>query len=273
MPIENSLSSSAHEFVFESYGVRVGVVASDAQLLTEAESTARRALVDNFSRLDAAVMPDHLFSIRSEDDGIFSVYKNGERITYDDRRGRFFKFFDSILRITVAEHAVGRIFVHAGAVAINGRAIVLPGNSFSGKTTLVHELVKAGAEYYSDEYAVFDEFGLVHPFARDLSVRYLDEHTVAEKRVSISSIGGKIGSEPVPVGLVVLTSFEEGAQWNPERLTVGQGILEMVPHTIPRMTDTALSLKVLNTAVSDAIIIRGPRGDAEKLALMLLSFF
>ena len=272
MPIENSLSSSAHALVFESYGVRVKLEASDPQLLADAEKTARKALIDNF-REQAGSAAEHTFGIRSDADGLLSLYKDGERISYDDRRDRFFKFFDSVLRITVAEHAVGRVFVHAGVVAWKGKAIVMPADSFCGKTTLVYELVKAGAEYYSDEYAVFDEAGLVHPFSRDLSVRYLDGHTVGERRVSIASMGGKVGSEPVPVGLVVLTRFEEGAEWKPERLTLGQGILEMVPHTIPRLTETALSLKVLNTAVSDAIILRGPRGDAKTLALMLLSFF
>jgi hypothetical protein len=34
--------------------------------------------------------------------------------------------------------------------------------SYSGKTTLVSELIRAGATYYSDEYAVIDERGRVH---------------------------------------------------------------------------------------------------------------
>ena len=272
MPIENSLSSSGYELVFESYGVRVKLEASDAELLADAEQTARKALIDNFSELTGSTA-EHTFGIRSDAESILYLYKDGEQISYDDRRDRFFKFFDSVLRITVAEHAVGRVFVHAGVVAWKGKAIVMPADSFCGKTTLVSELVKAGAEYYSDEYAVFDEAGLVHPFSRDLSVRYMDGQTVGERQVSIASIGGRVGSEPLPVGLVVLTRFEEGAEWKPERLTLGQGILEMVPHTIPRLAETALSLKVLNTAVSDAIILRGPRGDAKTLALMLLSFY
>jgi hypothetical protein len=272
MPIENSLSSPSHEFFFESYGVRVNVEASTPELLSEAERTVRKALVDNVSELDEPV-GEHTFAITSDESATLFLYKDGEQITYDDRHHLFFKFFDSFLRITIAENAVGRVFIHAGVVAKNGRAIVMPANSFAGKTTLVSELVKAGAEYYSDEYAVLDEAGLVHPFARDLSVRYFDGQTAAEKRVSISSIGGKVGSTPIPIGLVVLTKFEEGADWEPERLSPGQGILEMIPHTIPRIANTALSLKVLNTAVSDAIILKSPRGDAIRLASVLLSFF
>jgi hypothetical protein len=43
--------------------------------------------------------------------------------------------------------------------------MVLPGKSFAGKTTLVAALVRAGAEYWSDEYAVLDANGDVHPYA------------------------------------------------------------------------------------------------------------
>ena len=71
----------------------------------------------------------------------------------------------------VAEEARRGVFVHAGVVGWKGRALVLPGKSGAGKTTLVAELIRAGATYYSDEYAVLDERGRVHPYARPLAVR------------------------------------------------------------------------------------------------------
>lgn len=274
MAIDNSLSvgSSGRAFVFESYGVRVKVAASDDELLAEAEQTVKKALVDNLVRIEGLPV-DQSFEIRLDPGDTLHLVLNGTEISFDDQRRRFFKFFDSLLRITVAEHASDKVFVHAGVVGWKGKAIVLPAVSFGGKTTLVHELVKAGADYFSDEYAVFDEQGLVHPFARDLSVRYLEGKTVAERDVNVTSIGGTVGPAPIPVGLVVITHYEADSVWNPVRLSVGQGILEMVPHTIPRLADTARSLKVLNTAVSDAIILKSPRGDATSLALQLLSFF
>ena len=47
--------------------------------------------------------------------------------------------------IVLAEHAVDRIFLHCGVIAIDGRALLLPGRSFAGKTTLTAALVRAGA--------------------------------------------------------------------------------------------------------------------------------
>ena len=53
--------------------------------------------------------------------------------------------------------------MHAGAVAWRDRGIVIPGRSHSGKTTLVRALVEA-ARYYSDEFAVLDPQGRLHPY-------------------------------------------------------------------------------------------------------------
>lgn len=264
---------SENEIVFESYGVKIRIKASDIGLLDQAEQTARKALVSQFTLLEKTESENHLFEISEDETGTLFLFQNGEQISYDNRRPLFFKFFDSMVRIAVAEHAVGWVFIHAGVVGWKEKAIVLPANSFRGKTTLVEELVKRGAEYYSDEYAVLDEHGMVHPFPRNLSVRYLVGAEVNEKEVSIAELGGKTGTKPLPIGLVLITEYVENSAWKPDRLTRGQAIMEVLPHTIPRNFNTQFSLKVLNTALSDAIILKSLRGDASDLAIRLLSFF
>ena len=259
------------EFVLESYGVRVKIQASSRDLLLETEQAARKALLDRIEIIEN-IETEHTFGVVAGTDDTLYLFLNGERITYDQSRLRFFRFFDSILRITVAEHAEDLVFIHAGVVGWKGKAIVIPANSFCGKTTLVAELVRNGAEYYSDEYAIFDAAGLVHSFPRDLAVRYFEGES-REKQVPPAELGGKIGLEPIPVGMVLLTEFVENAVWDPQVLTTGQGILEVIPHTIPRLFRPEFSLKVLNTTVSDAIIVKSSRGEATDLAPELLSFF
>lgn len=255
--------------VFESYGVRVKLEADDPDLLREAEQVAHKALIET-TRLIENENFEQTFGFAADDDGNFYLFQNGAEIAVDTLRPRFFKFFNSMLRIAVAEHAPDRVFIHAGVVGWRGKAIVIPANSFRGKTTLVAELVKQGATYYSDEYAVLDEDGLVHAFPRELSVRDEDYN---ERDVSIESLGGDIGSDPIPIGLVLLTEYREGSEWKPERLTPGQGMLEVIPHTIPRNYNAQFSLKVLNTAVRDAIILRMFRGEADVFAIKILSYF
>ena len=79
--------------------------------------------------------------------------------------------FESKLALHVASHAEELLFVHAGVVGWRGRAIVLPGRTHAGKSTLVAALVRAGASYYSDEYALVDGDGRVRPYPRALSLR------------------------------------------------------------------------------------------------------
>src|SRR5262249_47349881 len=100
-----------------------------------------------------------------------SLYVNGVPLARRSTVQTVLGAFGSDVALHVAEMAPDRVFVHAGVVGYQGRAILLPGRSFSGKTTLVVELVRAGAEYYSDEYAVLDTSGGVHPYSGPLSIR------------------------------------------------------------------------------------------------------
>ena len=120
----------------------------------------------------------------------------------------------------VAERAPDHLFVHAGVVGWEGRAIVMPGSSFAGKTTLVQAWLEAGATYYSDEFAVFDCAGRVHPFARPLAIR--DSPAALTRRVPVSALGAKSGTTPLPVGLVLVSSYRLDARWRPRRLTAAR---------------------------------------------------
>jgi hypothetical protein len=172
------------------------------------------------------------------------------------------------IREHVALNAPAHTFVHAGAVGHNGKAIIVPGMSFSGKTTLVAELVRAGATYYSDEFAALDENGLVHPYSKPLSIRNGGWEQVDHE---VATFGGTKGSEPLPVGLVVLSWYERGAAWAPERLSAGEGALKVLANTVPGTDRPGQSLAAITKAVSDAVILEGPRGDAAALARELLN--
>jgi hypothetical protein len=77
---------------------------------------------------------------------------------------------DAQIRLRIAANAADWTFVRAGVVAWQGKALLIPSDSFGGKTTLVKALVEAGATYYSDEYGVLDDDGHVHPYPRRLSL-------------------------------------------------------------------------------------------------------
>lgn len=177
--------------------------------------------------------------------------------------------FAADVQLHVAEHARRRVFVHAGAVGWRGRAIIVPGQSFTGKTTLVAELVRAGATYYSDDYAVFDARGHLHPFPRPLSLRHSGGYE--QQRHSVESIGGAAGERPLPVGLVAVTPYDSRVRgWRPRRLSAGHGVLELFAHAVAARRRPEAVLSALERATADALVLKGRRGEASSVAEKIL---
>ncbi len=168
----------------------------------------------------------------------------------------------------VGVHAPHRIFLHAGVVAWQGRAILLPGATCTGKTTLVAELLRRGAIYYSDDYALLDASGLVHPYARNLRVR--EAGTLQQSKVPVHQLAAQAGDDPIPIAQVVFTEFAPGARWNPQPLTPGLAILELLRHTLPARHRPAQALATLKAAMRTAVAFRSPRGEAATTAQLLL---
>ncbi len=260
---------SVRPFTFESFGVHIKIDGNTQEMIDEGERTARASLL-NLLRPTDGKAAEQMFEIKRNKTN-YALYQNGEGIGACRGRKKFFKFFDSILRITVGEHAVDRVFLHAGAVAWKGKAIVLPAESFKGKSTLTAELVRQGAEYYSDDFAIFDNHGMLHPFPRTISMR-TDDGDYIPYDLSIESLGGIAATEPLPVGLVLFTEYTPGKKWKPAILSHGQGVMEMIPFVLPLRRDPEFSLRVLNSIASRAIIVSSPRGAAKEFAQVLLNY-
>lgn len=169
----------------------------------------------------------------------------------------------------IALHAPEFVFVHAGVVGVGERAIILPGRSFAGKTTLVAALVKAGAEYWSDEYAVLDADGLVHPYPKPLSVRINNTRETDEQPVE--NLGGRAGDRALPVAVIAFTNYHPGAAWALRSCTVGEGAVKLLEHSVAARSRPAQVLAAVRRAVADALVLEGDRGDADQGASTLLS--
>lgn len=176
--------------------------------------------------------------------------------------------FELHAQLLVAATTRRMVFVHAGAVEWRGQGIVIPGSTFSGKSTLVAALVRAGAAYYSDEYAVLDAEGRLHPFPKPLHLRKQTGEPGTRHRAE--EIGGRTGRKPVPVGLVLITQYREGARWRPRRLTPGQATLALLAHTVPARRDPERSLAFLKTVAGSAEALKSARGDADDSAKTFL---
>ncbi|MGH2871649.1 MAG: hypothetical protein ACRDL5_04210, partial [Solirubrobacteraceae bacterium] len=153
--------------------------------------------------------------------------------------------FELQLRNHVAQMAPEHVFIHAGTVAFDRRAIAVPGASFSGKTMMVRALVRAGATYYSDEYAVLDRAGSVHPYPKPLAVRDGGDGYRGKSYHPPGDLGAVTDGSKARLGMVLCAEYRPGAVWNPEELTPADALVALIPHTFPapvRAADTMATL-------------------------------
>jgi hypothetical protein len=193
----------------------------------------------------------------------YHLYRNGRRLFACRDRRDLLDRFGSTISLDVAEASPLRTFVHAGIVGWGKAGVLIPGRSFSGKTTLVAELVRAGATYYSDEFAVIDRLGMVHPYARPLQVRQGDSDRQTQHPVE--EFGGVAGIQPLPVELVIVSRYAPEARWRPRQLSPGLGLLEILDNTVSARRSPAVVLGTLKRVVSEALVVRGVRGEASQV--------
>ena len=250
----------------ESWGVRFRLAADDPTLL---ERMRRSAPFGSSPSRDSNA-PVRTFALRKTGPHAgFQIVGEGEALGEEEALDAALYQLGGHLMIYVAEHAPDYIFVHAGVVALRGRALLLPGVSFAGKSTLVAELVRAGATYYSDEFALIDREGFVHPFSRDLRMRRPGRPE--QTPVPVEQLQGCSGTCSVPIALVVFTHFAPDAVWSPEPISAGRAALEMLLHTAPVQRTPARVLTTFAAVMRQARAWRTPRGEASLAASALLS--
>lgn len=255
---------------FVAYGVRIGIRVNEPavfdrllDLLPPEWKPATSPVVDRlYSFIVGGVGP------RPNVRRFNLLYAGPGRLARTIDLDEVLRLFAFDLQLYVAEAARRRLFVHAGVVGWRQRAIVIPGRTFAGKTTLVAALVQAGATYYSDEYAVFDARGRVHPYPRPLSIR--DAGGERARPCPVEALGGRVGVKPLPVGLVVVSEYQPGARWRPRSLSPGQGVLALLANTVAARRRPEVALATLRQVVSHAQILQGARGEAAEMSDAIL---
>ncbi len=253
-----------HQIAFEAFGVRLMVSTSDPEALDMVLAT----LPPGWRECPAEDARPQ-FALLRELAGTYTLTRDGSALHQGLELDLCAGLLDGQLRGEVSTRAQDWVFVHAGVVAHEGRIALLPGKSFAGKTTLTAALVRLGATYYSDEFGVLDGKGLVHPYAKGLSLR--DNGRMQPSDTPVERLGGTAGTEPLPVGLVALTHYRRDGSWQPKRLSPGEGALALLPHTMPVRTRPAASMRAVTSALGrGALVLQSPRGEAEELAPLLL---
>jgi hypothetical protein len=254
-----------------AYGVRFGLQVNDAallpKLLERLPPGARqcRNAGDNAMRYSIVAGAD---DAEIDNDPRWRLY-SGDRLEADvSNEFLLLQAFEGLVRFDVARLAARWTFVHAGVVEWKGRAILIPGASHSGKSRLVEALVKAGAGYYSDEFAVLDARGRVHPFAKPLTLRRDDGRLV---RVDVRDLGGVRATRALTIGLVIATRYVPSARWQPTAASPGSTVLALLPNTLRAQIEPERVLRTLAEVAETAIMFEGERGEAHETAGELLA--
>ncbi len=244
----------------EAFGVRAGVRLNDPRftdaLLSRLPPTATLGAFSGDGQQYSVVLEP-----KDAPGGFCGLLsRNGTALARRASLEALLRVFEADLQLHVAEMAPERVFVHAGVVGWSGCGILLPGPSFSGKTTLTTELVRAGAEYYSDEYAVLDADGRVHPYARPPAVRDTDASGVVRRRVH--DYEGAAARAPLRAAVVLVTQFRADAEWQPRLLSPASGALALLANTVSARRNPERVLATLQRVVATAPVIVSDRADA-----------
>lgn len=163
------------------------------------------------------------------------------------------------LDLEIARRAPEHVFVHAGVVCVGASALLLPGRSYSGKSTLVKALTDLGAVYYSDEYAVLDANGLVLPYPCPLKLR--------PQSASLSLQGG---DKQVPVRFVLQCRY--AGNWAVENGTAGRAWLALFQNAVAARLDPLRVATTVRAACRGVHFAAGVRDDAEQAARRLMNW-
>ena len=149
--------------------------------------------------------------------------------------------------------------VHAGVVRWGGRALLLPGSTHAGKSSLVVELLRRGAEYFSDEYALIDPEGRVHPYPRPLMVR---NGSAEQSPMLASEYEAEVAAEPAEVGWIFSVRYGKGGCWSVAEVPQSLALFDLLRNTPHVLADTPEMVDGFQRAVEGAACYSGIRAEA-----------
>ncbi len=246
-------------------GVRVRLAADDPGRLEALLDRVPRGWIDGAAVTPA---PDCRLRWTRQDPGAPSrLFLDGRAVVTASRSRDLLDRFEHELTAAVAART-RLVVLHAGVVVHRGKAILLPGRSFAGKSTLVHALVAAGATYYSDDLAPLDAEARVHAVPKRLALRRAARRAAT---VDASRLGWDPTCRPRPVSLVLIARYRPSAAFAPRRLSPGRGALALFGHAITAEAAPESAFRTLAGLAARAPILAADRGEAAASAAAILA--
>ena len=157
--------------------------------------------------------------------------------------------------------------IHAGAVLIKEKALLLPGLTHAGKSSLVAELLSRGASCFSDEYALIDAEGCIHSYPRPLLLR---NGGPSQSLVLPRELNAGYALRTAPVGWIMALDYGVGEAWNVHRMSQGEATMLLLRNTPHEMAQSPEMIEFFLRATSNAVCYEGKRCDVAEAATHIL---
>lgn len=194
--------------------------------------------------------PQASLTFRLQTDGRYFNFSVGETPIVSNQTWPLIKqVLLSYLQLAVRGMVPELVFVQADAVAWGDGAILLPGRSFAGKTTLGRALVERGCRPWAERHCALDLAGCVYPFPRS-----------------------EQPAEGLPVRGIFELTYVPGHSWSVAPLTPGQASLSLAALLASRGESPGAFLpRLAETCARAAVRLQGKRGEAGPAADSLLA--
>jgi hypothetical protein len=202
------------------------------------------------------------------DSGRCSIYVNGRRTMRRITRSRAVERVLLDLNLAAISQTRESILLHAGAVELEGRVVVIAGVSGQGKSTLTAALVRSGFSYVTDELVIIDpSTGFVRPYLKplDLGAESLtmleldpnDEFVIDKKHVVPSEVGEV--STGGKVALIVILDPDASEMDEIESMGPVDALTKMLPNVFAETHESPDSLDHLADLCASVPVIRMAR--------------
>ena len=167
---------------------------------------------------------------------------------------------ESDLGLVAAEHLGRFVAVHAAVIEAEGRLLVLPGPSFTGKSSLCAAAVSAGHLVWSDEYALVDPAtGEVTGWPRRIKLRGVDGRA---HRIEIGSDGVREGRRADQLVFIAFDPAVEGAL-DARPITPGDAAMRLLENTVCAQARPGDALSAATALAKSCPAKVGRRGAAD----------
>lgn len=250
---EHTSEISAERLEIDLLGTHVHMTVEDVKLAGYLEHLLRDV------RTTHQAASAERFEIVGGDDSHWILRHRGEGVLRTDSRKRLIERFFGILNEMCLDNYAG-LTVHAGVIAQGSCAVVVPGSSGTGKSTLVAACVAAGFSYVSDEALCIDSRGskvVAYPrpiLLSDDSIRLLGLSGAAASSdddktpLSPADLEGRTSTGPLHVAHVVVPVRGESLVL--EALPTNEVVPVLLANSFNRHLDPSAAFNLIATTTA-----------------------